>query len=136
MGRKCEIIVGYTKFNISTTTHRFPINISAFKRSILADAFQLFDQCIPTNIDPDMTILDDMIVTQFQGRILVCCNKCNSSTTTQRILSAGPALESSAHLDGLRILYRQNPGYTHGETAILVDTIVNKFRHFHFCLTI
>jgi hypothetical protein len=89
-GENVKIIVGYTKFNISTTTHRFPINISAFKRSILADAFQLFDQCIPTNIDPDMTILDDMIVTQFQGRILVCHKNFNNSTTTDSFQSLTP----------------------------------------------
>jgi hypothetical protein len=71
MGGNVKIIVGSTKFNISTTIHRFQINISAFERSILEDAFRLFDQCHPTNIDPDMTILDGMIAAQFRGRILV-----------------------------------------------------------------
>jgi hypothetical protein len=39
-GEKVKIVVGYYKFNISTTTHWFQIIILAFGRSISLDALQ------------------------------------------------------------------------------------------------
>jgi hypothetical protein len=127
-GDNVKIIVGYTKFNISTTTHQFPINISAFKRSILAEKFQLFDQCIPTNIDPDMTILDDMIVTQFQGRILVCHKNFNNSTTTDLLESLTSALARYTLVDALQVIDHLNSTSNGKDTIICVSGNISQFQ--------
>jgi hypothetical protein len=100
-GEKVKNIVGCNKFNISTTTYRFQPITSALERSTPIDSFQLFDQCNPINIDPDMTILASMIAPQFRGRILLHCEKCNNSTTNHLFQSVRSELERSTPVDSL-----------------------------------
>jgi hypothetical protein len=124
-----KIIVGYTKVNISRTTHWFQINILAVERSILSDAFQLFYQCNPTNIDPNMTILDGMIATQSRDRILVRQEKCNNSTTTDPFQSVGSALERPTSVDARRVVDHQNPTSIGKDTIICVSRKISQVQH-------
>jgi hypothetical protein len=54
-----KIIVGYKK------SHCFQNIISELERYIPLDAFQLFYQCNPTNIDDDMMILVNTVATRL-----------------------------------------------------------------------
>jgi hypothetical protein len=59
-----------------------------------------------------------------------------TNVITQQILN-GFTLENMRSKDQLMEMgYEQNPSNTHGDTAILVDTIVNKFRNYNYYLTI
>jgi hypothetical protein len=82
-------------------TYRFQTITLALERSTPVDSFQLFDHCNLTNVDSDMSNLASMIATHFRGRILVCHEKCNSSTTTDPFQSVKLALERSTSVDNL-----------------------------------
>jgi hypothetical protein len=67
MGRKGKTIVGYNKLKISATTHQSQTITSVLERYIPVDEFEFFDQCNPTNIDDDMTMLVGAIATHFEA---------------------------------------------------------------------
>jgi hypothetical protein len=121
-----KIVVGYYKFNISTTTHWFQIIILAFGRSI--SLLQLFDHCNLTNIDPDMSILASRIATQFRGRIRVRHSKCNNSTSTDSFPSVKSALERSTPVDAFLVVDHQNPTSICRATKICVRSKVIQFQ--------
>jgi hypothetical protein len=97
--------------------------------SIPEDSFQLFYQCNPTNIDPDMTILVSMIGTQFWGRILVCHEKFNNSTTPDPFQSVRSALEISTPVDAFWVFYHQNWTTIGKDTTICVSSNALQFKY-------
>jgi hypothetical protein len=124
-GEKVTNIVGYNKFNISTTTHQFQTIMSMFQRSTSVDALQLFDHCNTTSINDDMTIL----ATHFQGRILVCHEKCHNTTTTDPFQSLRSDLERSTSVDTLQIVDYQNPTCIDENATICVSSNVKQFQN-------
>jgi hypothetical protein len=126
-GSTCNLVC-CNKLNNSTTTCLFQSSGQSLQNLFSEYAIQISDCPNPEDIDGDTTILVNINWTEVCTIILVHCNKCNNSTTTKWILSAGHALKSSTHGIGLRILDCQNPGNTHGDTAIIVSFIVGEFK--------
>jgi hypothetical protein len=129
MGRKAEIFVGCNKFNISTTTYWFQTITLELEIYTPVDSFQLFDQCNLTNIDPNMTILASMIVSQFRGIILVLQEKCSNSTTTNPFQSIRLTLARSTPVDALRVVDYQNPTSIGKDTVICASGNIAQVQH-------
>jgi hypothetical protein len=128
MGEKVKSIVGSNKFNISTTTHWFQTIILAFERSTSLDALQLFDHCNTSSINDDMTILA-RIATQFRGRTLVRCEKCNNSITTDQLQSVRLAIARYTPVDAHRVVDHQNPISICKDTIICVSGNISQIQH-------
>jgi hypothetical protein len=129
-GENVQIIVGYNKFNISTTTYRFQAITLELERSTSVDSFQLFGHCNLTNIDfSDMSILASMIATQFRGRILARHEKCNNSTTTDPFQSVRSTLEISTSIDSRRVVDHQNSTSIGKDTIICVSSKISQVQH-------
>jgi hypothetical protein len=66
-----------------------------------------------------MTILVNTIATKFRGIILVCCEDCNNSTTTDLFQSVRLALERSTPVDALRVVDHQYPTSIGNDTKLV-----------------